>query len=103
LNNKKDTLVCLLGMIGSLLLLSNPVLAQGFGGSGFEGRLQGFTNNLISVILPAISILGLVYAAMLAASGDEGAKKRMILVCLASVVGMLAPVVIRWLQSAVGG
>lgn len=90
-------------MVGGLLFFADPALAQGFGGSGFESRIQGFTNNLMSVILPAVAILGLLYAAMLAASGDEGAKKRMILVVIASVIGFLAPLIIRWFQSAVGG
>ena len=100
---KKYWAVCLVGVLGSLLFFADPALAQGFGGSGFEGRIQGFTNNLMSVILPAVAILGLLYAAMLAASGDEGAKKRMILVVIASVIGFLAPLIIRWFQSAVGG
>ena len=100
---KKSWVVCLLGIVGSLILFTDPALAQSFGGSGFESRIQGFTNNLMSVILPAVAILGLLYAAMLAASGDEGAKKRMILVVIASVIGFLAPLIIRWFQSAVGG
>lgn len=90
-------------MVGGLLFVADPAFAQSFGGSGFESRIQGFTNNLMSVILPAVAILGLLYAAMLAASGDEGAKKRMILVVIASVIGFLAPLIIRWFQSAVGG
>ena len=100
---KKFGVVFLLGILGVILLSTNPALAQGFGGSGFEGRIQGFTNSLMSVILPAVAILGLLYAAMLAASGDEGAKRRMILVVIASVIGFLAPLIIRWFQSAVGG
>lgn len=101
--SKKIWVVCFLCFIGSIILFTDPALAQSFGGSGFESRIKGFTNNLISVILPAVAILGLLYAAMLAASGDEGAKKRMILVVIASVIGFLAPLIIRWFQSAVGG
>ncbi len=86
-----------------ILFFADPAMAQNFGGSGFENRVQGFTNNLMTVILPAVAILGLLYAAMLAASGDEGAKKRMILVVIASAIGFLAPLIIRWFQSAVGG
>ena len=93
----------LIAIVGVMVFYADPVLAQGFGGSGFEGRIKGFTDNLISVILPAVSILGLLYAALLAASGDEGAKRRMILVVFASVIGFLAPVIIRWFQSAAGG
>lgn len=76
--------------------------AQSFGGSGFENKVNNLTNKLISFILPAVSILGLIYAAILAATGDENAKKRMVLVVIASIVGFLAPLIIRWMQSAVG-
>lgn len=86
-----------------MLIVPELLLAQGFGGSGFESRMKGLTDSLVSVVLPAISILGLIYAAILAASGDANAKGRMVLVMFASVVGFLAPMIISWLQSATGG
>ncbi len=86
-----------------LAWISNTALAQFWGGSGFEGRIRSFTDNLMSVVLPAVAILGLLYAAMLTMSGDEGAKRRMVLVIIASVVGFLAPLIIRWFQSAAVG
>ena len=86
-----------------LAWFSNTALAQLWGGSGFESKISSFTDNLISVILPAAAILGLLYAAMLATTGDEGAKKRMVLVIAASVIGFLAPIIIRWFQSAATG
>jgi len=95
-------LLVLYSAVGLFFYL-DPACAQGIGGSGFEGKIKGFTNNLMTVILPAVSILGLLYGAILAASGDEGAKRRMVLVIFASVVGFMSPVIIRWFQSAVGG
>ena len=80
--------------------------AQDFGGVGGDAlsqRVNGLTNKIIGTILPAISILGLVYSAILAASGDQGAKSRMVLVLIACAVGLLAPIVIHWLQGAVSG
>lgn len=74
-----------------------------YGGGEFQNRMGGLTRNLVNVLLPAVSILGLVYAAILAAMGDEGSKSRMVLVVIACVVGFLAPLFIRWLQSATGG
>ena len=100
--SKKQVLILFGFVIGTLFVI-DPIFAQGVGGSGFEGKIKGFTSNLMNVILPAVSILGLLYGAMLAASGDEGAKRRMTLVVIASVVGFLSPVIIRWFQSAVGG
>lgn len=85
-----------------MTLLPDVALAQ-YGGGEFQNRMSGLTKNLVNVLLPAVSILGLVYAAILAAMGDEGSKSRMVLVVIASVVGFLAPLFIRWLQSATGG
>ena len=80
-----------------------PDIAWAWGGGSFESRIRSFTDSLMSVILPAVAILGLLYAALLAMSGDEGAKRRMVLVVVASVVGFLAPPIIRWFQSAALG
>ena len=87
----------------SAALVAIPNLAWAWGGGSFESRIRSFTDSLMSVILPAVAILGLLYAALLAMSGDEGAKRRMVLVVIASVVGFLAPPIIRWFQSAALG
>ena len=97
---KKIGVICFL--VGCFFVFMDPAFSQ-WGGMGFESRIQSLTNNIISVLLPAVAILGLLYAAILAASGDEAAKKRMILVVVASVIGFLAPLIIRWFQSAAGG
>lgn len=81
-------------------------LADDFGGIGADAlsqRVGGLTNKIIGTILPAISILGLVYSSILAASGDQSSKGRMVLIIIASCIGFLAPIVIRWFQGAVGG
>lgn len=93
--------ICLLVLC--TLFFVDPILAKNWGGSGFENRIESLTDNLISILLPLVAILGLLYAAMLAASGDEGAKRRMLLVIVASLIGFLAPIIIRWLQSISGG
>lgn len=96
----------MVGIFIVFTLYSNSSFAQdmgGIGGDALSQRVNGLTNKIIGTILPAISILGLVYSAILAASGDQGAKGRMVLVIIASVIGFLAPIVIRWFQSAVGG
>ncbi len=93
------------GIFGLFLLSPHFAFADDFGGIGGDAlgqRVNGLTSRIIGTVLPAISCLGLVYAAILAASGDQGAKARMVLILFASAVGMLAPIVIHWLQSAVG-
>lgn len=75
-------------------------LAQ-FSGGALESKVNGVTSGLINFLLPAASIIGLVYSAILAASGDASAKSRMTLIAVCCVVGMLAPMLIRWLQGLV--
>ena len=99
MNEKILSYALLFGVVGICLLMPEMAFAQ----SGFETKVNGLTNKLISVVLPAVSILGLIYAAVLAASGDAGAKGRMVLVVGASIVGFLAPVIIDWFKAAVGG
>jgi hypothetical protein len=68
----------------------------------FQGQTQALTSNLITTVLPLLSTLALVYAAILALSGDGGAKARIITVVVCSCVGFLAPHFIEWLKAAAG-
>ena len=89
----------MIGYLGllSLILVSEPAFAF-----GFESKMQNLTGQLINTVLPLLSILGLVYAAILALSGDAAAKAKIITVIAVSVVGFLAPAIIQWLQRATG-
>lgn len=89
-------------VIGVTLLFPEASFAQ-YGGGDFQSKIGGVTRGLVNVLLPAVSVLGLVYSAILAATGDAEAKSRMVLVAVASIVGFLAPMLIRWLQSISGG
>ena len=93
-----------MGLILLFILFTDPLLAQwgGVGAGQLEGKLKGLTDSLIAVILPAVSILGIIYAAILAATGDQSAKPRMVMALIASVIGFLAPVIISWLKSVSG-
>lgn len=92
-----------LAFVSALVLVPDFAFADSYGGGEFQNKMSGLTRNLVNVLLPGVAILGLVYAAILAAMGDESSKSRMILVVIASVVGFLAPLFIRWLQSFMGG
>ena len=96
-------LIVILVAYTAILFVPDLCLAQSFGGSGFESKLKGLTDSLIKGILPIMSVLGLIYAALLAASGDASARGRMTVIIGASIVGFLAPMIINWLQGAVGG
>ena len=81
-----------------LLMVFCPEIAMAQFGGGLESKVQGVTNGLITFLLPAAACIGLVYSAILAATGDASARQRMVLVAVTSVIGMLAPLIIRWLQ-----
>ena len=82
-----------------LLMFFCPELVMAQYAGGLETKLNGVTSGLINFLLPAASVIGLVYAAILAATGDASAKQRMVLIVIASIVGFLAPLVIRWLKA----
>lgn len=90
-------LFVLLGLLVFMALSSESALAQ-FAGGGLEAKVNGITSGLINFLLPAVSIMGLIYSAVLAASGDASAKSRIGLIVFASVVGFLAPLIIGWLK-----
>ena len=96
--SKKSTFMVLMAAIGVLMIFCPELALAQFAGGGFESKVQGVTNGLITFLLPAASVIGLVYAAILAATGDASAKQRMILVAVTSLIGMLAPLIIRWIQ-----
>lgn len=85
------------GILVFILLGAEVAMAQ-FSGGGLEAKVNGITNSLIHFVLPAASVFGLIYSAILAASGDASAKSRMLLVGIASIAGFLAPMIIGWLK-----
>lgn len=72
--------------------------AADFSGSGFESKMESLQGKFINVLLPLVSILGLVYAAILAASGNEGAKGKILVIIGGSIIGFLAPNIIGWIK-----
>lgn len=96
--SKKSIFMMLMAAVGVLMIFCPELALAQFAGGGFESKVQGVTNGLITFLLPAASVIGLVYAAILAATGDASAKQRMILVAVTSLIGMLAPLIIRWIQ-----
>lgn len=92
----------LLGIFAMIAFCPASALAQFAGGGALQSKVGGITRGLTNFLLPAVSILGLVYAAILAATGDASAKSRMVLVLVASIVGFLAPLIIGWLQGLAG-
>lgn len=94
-------MVLLAGFAIVMVLCPELALAQFSGGGALESKVNGVTSGLINFLLPAASVIGLIYSAILAATGDASAKARMTTIAICSVVGMLAPLIIRWLQGMV--
>lgn len=99
---KTSTLgLCVLALlVGAMVFM--PELAHAQFSGGFESKMQNLTTRLITVILPLVSVLGLVYAVFLALTGDGAAKGRIVTVIVCSVIGFMAPHIISWFQSAAG-
>lgn len=97
--NKAQLAACALMFTLTLVFLLLPELgfAQ-YGGSDFESKVGNINANIITRILPLISVFGLIYASILAINGDGDAKGKIFAVLLASVVGFLAPQIIEWLK-----
>lgn len=90
-------MLLIVGVFAATLLVPDLALAY-----EFQAKTQALTSSLITTLLPLLSTLGLVYAAILALTGDGGAKARIITVVVCSIVGFLAPHIINWLKAASG-
>jgi hypothetical protein len=66
--------------------------------SGFENKMTALQHKFSTFILPVMSVLGLVMAAILAATGNENAKSKIMFCLMGSGVGFLAPYIIGWIQ-----
>lgn len=94
----KNTFWCVCFSVAILFLFPELAFANG----AFESKMSNLNSKLTSVVLPLVSICGLVYAAILGMSGSGEAKSRMIMVIVASTIGFLAGPIIRFVQSIMG-
>lgn len=92
------TFALMVGIFAVFSMVPELSFAQ-YGGSGFEDKIRNINSNLITRILPLLSVFGLVYASILAVNGDGEAKGKIFTVLLVSVIGFLAPTIIEWLKN----
>ncbi|MBF0361155.1 MAG: hypothetical protein HQK49_09095 [Oligoflexia bacterium] len=81
---------------------STDLFADVLGGGGFEAKVKGLQDKFLNVILPIMAVFGLGYAGILAATGNESAKGKIVLCLIGSAVAFLAPYIIAFVQSAIG-
>ena len=93
-------------MIGLLFIVWTNVITPQFAyadfGGGFESRMENLQNKFINVVLPLMSIMGLIYAGILAASGNETAKAKITVIIIGCIAGFLAPHIIGWIKAILG-
>ncbi|MBF0301042.1 MAG: hypothetical protein HQK51_20200 [Oligoflexia bacterium] len=94
-------LIATIAIIVILLTSSHDLLAF-TGAGGFESKVKSLQDKFLNVILPIMAVFGLGYAGVLAATGNEGAKGKIVLCLIGSAVAFLAPYIIAFVQNAVG-
>ncbi len=97
----RDRILTTTVLIIFTLLLPELACAQiGFSiGGTFESKLGGLQNALVGTLLPFASTVGLVWAAVLAATGSgEGIGKAVTIVVM-SIIGFMAQYIIQFFQN----
>ena len=92
----------IIALMASFLIFSEPSHAQFGVGGGFEGRLRGLQDALIGTILPLVSTIGLVYAAILSVSGSGEGRGKVVSVVVMSIVGFMARYIIEFFRNITG-
>jgi len=88
--------------IGFLVLYPDIAFAIPGSASGLESKMANLQSKLIGSILPLMSAIGLIWAAILGVQGNPESKEKIKLIVFCSIVGFLAPMIINWVRSVVG-
>ena len=83
------------------LALCAVMLLPELGFCSVESTLSNISTRLISVILPLVAILGLVFAAISFAMGNPNARSHLILAIFGAAVGFGAPSIIAFIRGLV--
>ena len=85
----------------SLLALCAVVLFPAIGLCSVESSLSAIQSKLIGTILPLVSVLGLVWAGLSFAIGNQNARSHLILAVFGAIIGFGAPSIIALIRSVV--
>ncbi|MBF0363678.1 MAG: hypothetical protein HQK49_21850 [Oligoflexia bacterium] len=96
------TILYIIAIVALVFVINSDVFALTVGGGGFESKVKSLQDKFLNVILPIMAVFGLGYAGILAATGNEGAKGKIVLCLIGSAVAFLAPYIVAFVQSAVG-
>ena len=90
------------GCVALVCFFPEVAEAQFGRGQGLESRLGNLRDALIGIVLPLISSIALVYAAMLALTGSGEGRGKVVGVVVMSIVGFMARYVVEFFQSITG-
>ena len=93
-----------LATITAFFVLATEGYAQNLlgGGGVFQSKLGNLRDVLIGTILPLISTIGLVYAAILSMTGSGEGRSKVISIIAMSVIGFMAKYIIQFFQNIAG-
>ncbi len=80
-----------------LLLVALPTI----GYCSVESTLTNIQTKLITVILPLVAILGLVFAGLSFVSGSPSARQHLVLAVVGAVIGFGAPSIVTFIRGLV--
>ena len=88
-------------LLPALMIIGTVLLVPELGHCSVESTLSNISTRLISVILPLVAILGLVFAAISFAMGNPNARGHLMLAIFGAVVGFGAPSIIAFIRGLV--
>lgn len=83
--------------ISGIAVVALPAIAN----ASVESSLQGLQNKLTHVILPCLSVMGIVWAAISLLSGNEKAKTHVFYAIIASAFGFGAQAIVDFIAQTV--
>lgn len=91
----------ILGIV-AIYLVPELAFADPYTKDGFVNTTKNLQDSFINTILPLMSILGLAWAGILAATGNEGARGKIMIILFGSLMGFFAPYIIGFIKGLAG-
>lgn len=95
--NRKTIALCALGILAAVLIVALPEVAS----ADFEGSLRSLKSQLSGVVLPLLSVIGLLVAAFSYLTGNPEAKRHITYALIGAGVGFGAQAIIDFIASTV--
>jgi hypothetical protein len=90
---KNYSLIVLLFLVTAVLLPSMGYCAT------LEAALGSLQSKFLTVILPAVSIFGLIYSGIEMGTGSPSGKAHMMLAIFGTIIGFMAPMIINFIKT----